>query len=134
MGASSERDGLSGVHTHMTNSLNTPLEALESYLPMRITKYALRRGSGGKGLHRGGEGIIREYKFFVPTQVSILSERRKFCPYGIRGGGEAKKGKNILLTSTGKKIDLGPKVNLKVQPGDVLRIETPGGGGYGQKK
>lgn len=134
MGASPERDGLSGVHTHMTNSLNTPLEALESYLPIRITKYALRRGSGGKGLRKGGEGIIREYKFMVPTQVSILSERRKFGPYGIQGGGEGKKGKNILLTCSGKKTDLGSKVNLKVRPGDVLRIETPGGGGYGQKK
>ncbi len=134
MGASLERDGLSGVHTHMTNSLNTPLEALESYLPMRVTKYGLRRGSGGGGWRRGGEGIIREYKFFVPTQVSILSERRKFSPYGARGGGEGKKGKNILISSTGKKISLGPKVNLKVQAGDVLRIETPGGGGYGQKK
>ena len=134
MGASLERNGLSGVHTHMTNSLNTPLEALERYLPMRITKYALRRGSGGKGLRKGGEGIIREYKFFVPTQVSILSERRKFSPYGLKGGKEGKRGKNILVTNTGKKISLGPKVNLKVQPGDVLRIETPGGGGYGQKK
>lgn len=134
MGASRERDGLSGVHTHMTNSLNTPLEALENYLPMRITKYALRRGSGGKGWRKGGEGIIREYKFLVPTQVSVLSERRKFSPYGVRGGGEGKKGKNILLIPTGKKISLGSKVNLKVKPGDILRIETPGGGGYGRKK
>ncbi len=134
MGASLQRDGLSGVHTHMTNSLNTPLEALERYLPLRIKRYALRRNSGGEGWRKGGEGIIREYEFFVPTRVSILSERRKFCPYGVRGGEGGKKGKNILVTNKGKKIILGPKVNIKVQPGDVLRIQTPGGGGYGQKK
>jgi len=133
MGASRDREGLSGVHTHMTNSLNTPLEALENYLPIRIKKYALRKGSGGKGKHKGGEGIIREYEFFVSTHVSILSERRKFSPYGVLGGEEGKKGKNFLIPHKGKKKNLGPKVNLKVQPGDVLRIETPGGGGYGKK-
>lgn len=134
MGASPEREGLSGVHTHMTNSLNTPMEALENYLPMRIKKYALRKGSGGKGKHKGGDGIIREYEFFVPTHVSILSERRKFSPYGVLGGENGKKGKNLLIPHKGKKIILGSKVNQKVQPGDILRIETPGGGGYGKKK
>ena len=134
MGASPDRDGLSGVHTHMTNSLNTPMEALENYLPMRIKKYALRKGSGGKGLKKGGEGIIREYEFFVPTHVSILSERRNFAPYGVLGGEEGKKGQNILISAKGKKRRLGSKANLKVQPGDILRIETPGGGGYGKKK
>jgi len=133
MGGSSNFPGLSGVHTHMTNSLNTPLEALENYLPLRINKYCLRKGSGGKGQNRGGEGIIREYEFFVPTQVTIISDRRKFSPYGVEGGKEGKKGKNILL-SQGKKTILKSKVNLKIKPGDVLRIETPGGGGYGQKK
>lgn len=134
MGASPERDGLSGVHTHMTNSLNTPIEALEKYLPIRIKTYALRKGSGGKGRRRGGEGIIREYEFFVPTHVSILSERRKFAPCGVLGGESGKKGRNFLISSKGKKKVLGPKVNLKVQTGDILRIETPGGGGYGKKK
>jgi N-methylhydantoinase B/oxoprolinase/acetone carboxylase alpha subunit len=134
MGASPERDGLSGVHTHMTNSLNTPIEALEKYLPIRIKTYALRKGSGGKGRRRGGEGIIREYEFFVPTHVSILSERRKFAPYGVLGGEGGKKGRNFLISSKGEKKVLGPKVNLKVHTGDILRIETPGGGGYGKKK
>jgi N-methylhydantoinase B/oxoprolinase/acetone carboxylase alpha subunit len=134
MGASHDREGLSGVHTHMTNSLNTPMEALENYLPIRINKYALRKGSGGKGRCNGGEGIIREYEFFVPTHVSILSERRKFSPYGVLGGEKGKKGRNTLISNKGKRKILGPKANLKVQPGDILRIETPGGGGYGKKK
>lgn len=134
MGACPDRDGLSGVHTHMTNSLNTPIEALENYLPVRIRKYTLRKNSGGKGRNKGGDGIIREYEFLVPTQVSILSERRKFSPYGIMGGEAGKKGKNFLIDNRGKKKSLGPKVNLNVRPGDILRIETPGGGGYGKKK
>lgn len=130
MGASSELPGLSGVHTHMTNSLNTPLEALENYLPLKIKRYCLRRGSGGKGKNKGGEGIIREYEFSVPTQVSIMSERRRFTPYGLQGGKNGRKGRNVLF-SKGKRRDLGSKVNIQVQPGDVLRIETPGGGGFG---
>jgi N-methylhydantoinase B/oxoprolinase/acetone carboxylase alpha subunit len=130
MGASSALPGLSGVHTHMTNSLNTPLEALENYLPLRIRRYCLRRGSGGKGKNKGGEGIIREYEFSVPTQVSIMSERRRFTPYGLQGGKNGRKGRNVLL-SKGKRRNLGSKVNIQVQPGDVLRIETPGGGGFG---
>jgi len=133
MGGSSDFPGLSGVHTHMTNSLNTPLEALENYLPIKIKRYCLRQGSGGKGENNGGDGIIREYEFLVPTQLTIISERRKFAPYGARGGKSGKKGKNILF-SKGKKIPLKSKVNRKVLPGDVLRVETPGGGGYGRKK
>ena len=133
MGAGSDASGISGVHTHMTNSLNTPLEALENYLPLRIRTYGLRHGSGGQGRYSGGEGIIREYEFHVPVQVTIISERRKFSPYGIQGGRPGKKGKNTLI-SKGKKIHLKSKCNFKVQPGDLLRVETPGGGGYGQKK
>lgn len=133
MGGSPSLPGLDGVHTHMTNSLNTPLEALENYLPMQIKTYALRKGSGGSGQNRGGEGIIREYEFSVPTQVSIMSERRRFAPYGVHGGSDGKKGRNILYTKDKKKV-LGSKVNIKVQPGDILRVETPGGGGYGRKE
>jgi N-methylhydantoinase B/oxoprolinase/acetone carboxylase alpha subunit len=133
MGASLDMPGLSGVHTHMTNSLNTPLEALENYLPLRIRKYSLRKGSGGTGLNRGGEGIIREYEFLVPAYVTVISERRRFAPYGLQGGKCGKKGKNTFI-SKGKKFQLASKVNTKVSPGDVLRIETPGGGGYGRKK
>ena len=133
MGASRDNPGLSGVHTHMTNSLNTPLEALEKYLPMRIRRYSLRNGSGGLGARRGGEGIVREYEFTIPTQVTIMSERRKFAPYGLRGGSPGAPGKNILL-SGGKRRVLSSKVNLRVKAGDVLRIETPGGGGYGTRR
>ncbi|MFO7867197.1 MAG: hydantoinase B/oxoprolinase family protein [Candidatus Aminicenantes bacterium] len=133
MGASSERDGLSGVHTHMTNSLNTPLEAMEIYLPLRICRYGLRHGSGGKGRHKGGEGIIREYQFLTPSQISIISERRTFAPYGINGGEKGGKGRNLLIAK-GKKRTLRSKANIQAQAGDILRIETPGGGGYGQKK
>ena len=132
MGASTVYDGLSGIHTHMTNSLNTPLEALEIYLPIRICRYALRKRSGGNGRKRGGNGIIREFEFLVPTQISIISERRKFSPFGLHGGNDGKKGKNILITK-GRKINLDSKVNITAGPGDVLRIETPGGGGYGRK-
>jgi len=131
MGASRERPGLSGVHTHMTNSLNTPLEALENYLPMRIRTYALRRGSGGSGRNRGGDGIVREYEFSVPARVTIISERRVFAPYGLDGGSPGQCGRNWLI-SKGRKTILPSKADLKVQAGDVIRIETPGGGGYGR--
>lgn len=133
MGASAEYRGLSGIHTHMTNSLNTPLEAMEIYLPLRIRRYGLRRRSGGKGGNKGGDGIIREYQFLTPTQISIISERRSFSPYGLNGGENGKKGRNLLI-SKGKKQKLGSKVNIQAQSGDILRIETPGGGGYGRKK
>jgi N-methylhydantoinase B/oxoprolinase/acetone carboxylase alpha subunit len=133
MGAGRSADGLSGVHTHMTNSLNTPLEALESYLPLRIRRYGLRRGSGGTGAKRGGDGIVREYEFLVPADLTIMSERRRFPPYGLRGGRPGAKGRNILI-SGGRAKTLGGKVSTRVGPGDVLRVETPGGGGYGRPR
>ncbi len=133
MGASATRPGLDGVHTHMTNSLNTPIEALENYLPILIRRYTLRKRSGGKGKFNGGNGIIREYEFMVPTQITIMSERRKFSPYGLMGGNHGKKGNNVLLRGK-KRIQLRSKANLKANPGDILLIETPGGGGYGPDK
>jgi len=132
-GAGPGWDGVSGVHSHMTNSLNTPIEALENYLPIRIKRYLLRKGSGGKGKFQGGDGIIREYKFLVETEISILSERRKISPYGIKGGKRGKAGRNYLIKGK-KRILLPSKVNLVASAGDILRIETPGGGGYGKKK
>jgi N-methylhydantoinase B/oxoprolinase/acetone carboxylase alpha subunit len=133
MGACATRPGLDGVHTHMTNSLNTPIEALENYLPILIRRYTLRLRSGGKGLFNGGKGIIREYEFTVPTQFTIMSERRRFSPYGLRGGSQGKKGNNVWLSGT-KRIQLGSKANLKANRGDRLLIETPGGGGYGSNE
>lgn len=131
MGASPERDGLSGVHTHMTNTRNTPVEALEHYLPIRVRRYALRKNSGGKGQFRGGDGIVREFEFLVPAQVNILSERRKFPPYGLAGGAPGKKGKNICRQG-GRRKTLGSKASFRVGPGDIIVVETPGGGGYGR--
>ncbi len=131
-GASADRDGASGVHTHMTNSMNTPVEVIERQLPILITRYELREGSGGEGKRRGGDGLVREYFFLGPARVSILSERRKFPPYGIFGGKPGKPGRNLLL-SKGRIKELPSKVNFKIKEGEVLRIETPGGGGYGEK-
>jgi len=133
VGASALGDGLSGVHSHMTNSLNTPIEALENYLPLKIRRYGLRRGSGGAGRHRGGEGIVREYEFLVPVALTIMSERRRFAPYGLRGGSPGRPGRNTLV-SQGRATELGSKVNVKLKRGDVLIVATPGGGGYGRRR
>jgi N-methylhydantoinase B/oxoprolinase/acetone carboxylase alpha subunit len=115
----------------MTNSLNTPVEALENYLPVRIRRYGLRPDSGGRGRFNGGEGIVREYEFLVASQLTIISERRKFPPYGLEGGRAGAVGKNTLIRK-GRETALGSKFNLRVEPGDILRVETPGGGGYGR--
>jgi len=133
MGASPERDGLNGVHTHMTNTRNTPVEALEHYLPVRVGRYSLRRNSGGKGKHSGGDGIEREFTFLAPAQVNILSERRKFPPYGLLGGAPGETGKNILVRH-GRKTILAGKVSFQVKAGDKVIIQTPGGGGYGKAR
>ena len=131
MGARSTADGLSGVHTHMTNSLNTPVEALESAYPVRVRRYSLRRGSGGKGKFRGGEGIIREIEFLSDVRGSILSDRRRFAPYGLAGGGPGRPGLN-QLTLQGRRRKLPGKASFIARRGSVLRIETPGGGGWGK--
>ncbi len=132
MGASPERDGLDGVHTHMTNTRNTPVEALEHYLPVRVQRYSLRNGSGGRGMFNGGDGIVREFEFLAPARVNILSERRKYPPYGLAGGKPGKRGRNILV-SHGRKKTIGGKASFQVNAGDRVIIETPGGGGYGKR-
>ena len=131
MGGSAAGPGASAVHTHMTNSWNTPIEAFEHEYPMRIVRYSIRRGSGGKGLHSGGDGIVREMEFLTPCDVTILSDRRERCPYGLRGGGEGATGRNTLVRR-GKTQNLAAKTRLDVRAGDVLRIETPGGGAWGK--
>jgi len=133
MGARPSADGLSGVHTHMTNSLNTPVEALESHFPVRVRQTSLRRGSGGRGRFRGGDGIIREIEFLTEVRCSILSDRRRFPPYGLAGGKPGKPGKNVL-SAGGKARKLPSKTVFTATPGSVLKIETPGGGGWGKIK
>jgi N-methylhydantoinase B len=132
MGARPHRDGLDGVQTHMTNTRNTPIEALEASYPLRVHRYGLRRGSGGGGRHRGGDGLVREIEVLVPATVGILSERRRLRPYGLRGGAGGEPGRNAHLPADGgAPRDLPGKAVLRLAPGDRVRIETPGGGGFG---
>jgi N-methylhydantoinase B/oxoprolinase/acetone carboxylase alpha subunit len=132
MGASAVGRGESAIHTHMTNSWNTPIEAFERQYPLRVRRYEVRRGSGGRGKYRGGDGIVREIEFLTPCDVTILSDRRTRGPYGLVGGGAGKTGRNTLLR--GKKlIKVAGKANFLVNAGDVLRVETPGGGGWGKE-
>ncbi|HBY63384.1 MAG TPA: 5-oxoprolinase, partial [Solibacterales bacterium] len=126
MGASAAAPGLSAVHTHMTNSWNTPVEAFEHLFPLRVRAYRVRRGSGGDGLHRGGDGIVRELEFLEPAEVTILSDRRARGPYGLAGGSPGAPGANSLDGQP-----LPAKTRFPVTVGSRLRIETPGGGGWG---
>jgi N-methylhydantoinase B len=129
-GAGPTRAGASGVHTHMTNTMNTPIEALEAYYPLRVRRYALRPRSGGAGRHRGGDGVVREIEFLVPAQVTLLTERRTERPYGLAGGKPGASGRNVLVRG-GRETTLPGKAALDVRAGDRLRVETPGGGGFG---
>ncbi|GLV55343.1 N-methylhydantoinase B [Dictyobacter sp. S3.2.2.5] len=130
MGAGPRQDGLSGVHVHMSNTLNTPVEAFEYAYPMRISRYQLRDNSGGEGQQRGGDGLVREITFEVPTDVTLLSERRRFAPYGLRGGLPGQRGENRLLHD-GQETILPGKARIQAAPGDRLIIASPGGGGWG---
>ncbi len=133
MGAASDNDGLSGVHTHMSNTLNTPVEALEYAYPFRVRRYAYRRGSGGAGRHRGGDGLIRELELLAPAQVTLLAERRRFAPYGLQGGAAGARGRTTLRTG-GEERELPGKCNVFVPACAVVRLESPGGGGWGKPK
>ncbi len=115
----------------MSNTLNTPVEALESELPVRIRSYAIRRGSGGKGRFRGGEGLRRDVQFLEPATVTILSERRERSPYGLQGGESGAPGENRLRTTEGEER-LAGKVSRDISAGDCLSVQTPGGGGFGE--
>lgn len=130
MGAGPGADGLSGVHTHMTNSLNTPIEALEHDIPVRVRHYSLRGGSGGNGLHRGGEGLRRDIELLVPARLSILSDRRRHAPCGAAGGEPGKPGENWLKRD-GDWQRLAAKVSMELRAGEILSVRTPGGGGWG---
>ncbi len=131
MGARPGREGVSGIHTHMTNSLNTPVEVLEHSLPIRVRQYSLRRGSGGAGKSRGGDGIIREFELLTQMQVGLLSDRRKIGPYGLAGGEPGAPG-NCEVKIAGRKQKLPSKGAWHLPKGTVLRVETPGGGGWGK--
>ncbi len=131
-GAGPTWDGQSGVHTHMTNTRITDPEVLEQRFPVLLREFALRRGSGGAGCHRGGDGLIREIEFLEPLQVSILSERRVFAPYGLAGGCCGTRGRNTFIRRDGQRISLGSKNEIRAGRGDRIRIETPGGGGFGE--
>jgi N-methylhydantoinase B len=126
-GASSAGPGPSGVHVGMSNTLNTPVESLERATPLRIDRYALRDGSGGAGVHPGGDGVVRSYRVTAPCMVTLLTERRRYQPQGVHGGGAGRVGRNLLNGEP-----LPAKCRVHLEPGDVLTIETPGGGGYGR--
>jgi len=134
MGARATLDGLDGIHTHMTNSLNTPIEALESFYPVRVRRYGLRRGSGGRGRHRGGDGVVREVELLTGAQVAILADRRRFPPYGLAGGRPGKLGRSLWLKQNGEVVSLPGKCTVNARAGDAVRIETPGGGGWGRTR
>jgi N-methylhydantoinase B len=131
MGARANYDGMSAVHTHMTNSLNTPAEALEYAYPLRVREYSIRKDSGGKGKRRGGDGVVREIETLAPARMSLLADRRKRGPYGLSGGDDGKPG-NAAIIRDGRRLKIGSKGSWELEAGDRVRIETPGGGGFGE--
>jgi N-methylhydantoinase B len=131
MGARPTKDGVSGVHTHMTNSLNTPAEALEYAYPLRVRRYALRSGSGGAGRYRGGDGIVREIEVLTDAEVTLLADRRVRGPWGLHGGAEGAAGKATILRADGSHEKLPGKFNIRLRKGEAIRIESPAGGGWG---
>jgi N-methylhydantoinase B len=131
-GARPSKPGVSGVHTHMTNSLNTPAEALEYAYPLRVRQYSLRPGSGGDGKYRGGDGIIREIEMLANTEVTLLADRRDRGPYGLAGGKDGAPGRAMVVRLDGSSEELPGKFNVRLRQGERIRIETPGGGGWGK--
>ena len=131
-GATPTHNGADAVHTHMTNTRITDPEVIERRYPVRVREFSIRRGSGGQGEHRGGDGAVRRLEFLRPLEVSILSERRgPYPPYGLAGGHPGALGRNTLLRADGRMIELDAKAQFAVAPGDILTICTPGGGGWG---
>ncbi|TNE43700.1 MAG: hydantoinase B/oxoprolinase family protein [Deltaproteobacteria bacterium] len=132
-GAGPGFNGGSALHSHMTNTLNTPVEALEHAYPFRIDEYRIRRGSGGDGLQRGGDGLVRTYAFDSPAEVTLITERRLSPPYGLQGGKPGAVGENTQKVGEDVEV-LPPKVTLKVESGSQISVATPGGGGWGEQK
>jgi N-methylhydantoinase B len=133
MGARFAEDGMSAVHTHMTNSLNTPAEALEYAYPLRVRAYRIRKNSGGRGRQRGGDGVVREIETLVPARMSLLSDRRRLAPYGLDDGEDGQTGRDQVIRN-GRARAIASKGSWQLEAGDSVRIETPGGGGYGKRK
>ncbi|HEX5284284.1 MAG TPA: hydantoinase B/oxoprolinase family protein [Bryocella sp.] len=132
MGAGPSRNGTSGVQTHMTNSLNTPIEALEFEFPLRVRQYSYRRESGGDGRFRGGDGLIREFELLADSQLTLLSDRQKFAPYGLSGGSSgALSQASAILPGASERTPVSAKSSQHLAQGTIVRIETPGGGGWG---
>jgi N-methylhydantoinase B/oxoprolinase/acetone carboxylase alpha subunit len=132
MGASAKGPGRSATHTHMTNSWNTPVEAFEHAYPLRVEAYTTRPESGGRGVHKGGDGIRRELRFLEPAEITLLSDRRARGPWGLAGGDAGAPGRNTLIDgATGEEKVLAAKTRFEIRSGDILRIESPGGGGWG---
>ncbi len=132
MGARPALDGMNATHTHMTNSLNTPAEALEYAYPLRVRQYRIRKGSGGKGKQKGGDGAIREIETLASARMSLLADRRKRAPYGLYGGEDGAVGCASIIRRDGSQEQLSSKGSWQLEPGDRVRIETPGGGGFGK--
>ena len=130
VGGTARNHGESAVHSHMTNTLNTPIEALEYSYPFQVTEYSIRKDSGGKGRFNGGDGLVREIQLLSAAEVTVLSERRVLPPYGLFGGKSGKTGDNLIFRES-KKHQMSGKFSEQLAKGDVIRIETPGGGGYG---
>jgi N-methylhydantoinase B len=131
VGGGPEGPGASGIHSHMTNTLNTPIEALESSYPLLVETFRLRKGSGGAGASPGGDGIRRDIRLLEPSTVTIISERRSLPPFGLNNGNPGKIGKNILIQPDGSQQELPSKASLRAEPDDIISIRTPGGGGWG---
>ncbi|MFN2138057.1 MAG: hydantoinase B/oxoprolinase family protein, partial [Candidatus Promineifilaceae bacterium] len=129
-GAGPKSSGGDGLHVHMSNTLNTPVEALEYDFPIQVTAYCLRRGSGGRGQQRGGDGIVRRIRFNTAAEATLTTERRRLAPYGLSGGQDGSPGVNRLIRN-GQATTLAGKVQLELQAGDEIEIATPGGGGWG---
>lgn len=132
MGARPTIDGMNATHTHMTNSLNTPAEALEYAYPLRVRQYRINHGSGGKGKYKGGDGSIREIEVLAPARMSLLSDRRKRAPYGLQGGEDGRRGRAFIRRKDDREEELSSKGSWQMDAGDRVRIETPGGGGFGK--
>jgi N-methylhydantoinase B len=132
MGARPTKDGVSGVHTHMTNSLNTPAEALEYAYPVRLRQYSFRSRSGGAGLHTGGDGIVREIEVLTDAQVTLLADRRSRGPYGLAGGADGAPGRTTIIRRDGSEEEIPGKTSVRLRAGERVRIESPGGGGWGR--